>query len=104
MSDRPTPETDALRKSIDSGANTEAEITSFARKLERERDEARAERDETNESSVFSCNFYYEEKLKAERERDEAREALEYIAHAGLSARHIEDYAREFLKRKEAAK
>ena len=38
------------------------------------------------------------------RELAEAREALEYIAHAGLSARHIEDYAREFLKRKEAAK
>ena len=41
MSERPTPETDALRKSIDSGANAEAEMTSFARKLERERDEAR---------------------------------------------------------------
>ena len=43
----------------------------------RERDEAIRQRDETNESSVFSCNFYYEEKLKAERERDEAREKAE---------------------------
>ena len=34
----------------------------------------------------------------------EAREALEYIAHSGLSARHIEDCAREFLKRNEDAK
>jgi hypothetical protein len=42
-----------------------------------ERDEAIRQRDETNESSVFSCNFYYEEKLKAERERDEAREKAE---------------------------
>lgn len=41
---------------------------------------------------------------KLERERDEAREALEYIAHAGLSARHIEDYAKEFLRREEDAK
>lgn len=48
----------------------------FARRLERERDEAIRQRDETNESSVFSCNFYYEEKLKAERERDEVRESL----------------------------
>ena len=44
--------------------------------LERERDEAILQRNETNESSVFSCNFYYEEKLKAERERDEAREQV----------------------------
>jgi hypothetical protein len=43
----------------------------------RERDEAIRQRDETNESSVFSCNFYYEEKLKAERERDEAREEID---------------------------
>lgn len=38
------------------------------------------------------------------RESEEAREALEYIAHAGLSSRHIEDYAKEFLRRKEDAK
>lgn len=37
---------------------------------------------------------------KLERERDEAREALEYIAHSGLSARHIEDYAKDFLSKK----
>jgi len=48
----------------------------------RERDEAIRQRDETNESSVFSCNFYYEEKLKAERERDEAREELAKITKA----------------------
>ena len=41
---------------------------------------------------------------KLERERDEAREALEYIAHSGLSARFLEDYAREFLKSREGAK
>jgi hypothetical protein len=41
MSGRPTPETDALRKSIDNGADAEAEMTLFAGKLERERDEAR---------------------------------------------------------------
>ena len=46
----------------------------------------------------------YSDYLMLQRERDEAREALEYIAHAGLSARHIEDYAKDFLRRKEAAK
>jgi pyridoxine 5'-phosphate synthase PdxJ len=38
------------------------------------------------------------------RERDEAREALQYIAHSGLSARFLEDFAREFLKKGGAAK
>jgi hypothetical protein len=30
-------------------------------------------------------------------ERDKYRDALEYIAYAGLSARHIEDYAKKIL-------
>lgn len=52
MNTRPTPETDALRKSIDSGANAEAEMNSFARKLERERDEAREELKKCREDSI----------------------------------------------------
>lgn len=36
----------------------------------------------------------------ARKERDEAWETLEYIASAGLSARHIQDYAKEFLSKK----
>ena len=105
MNEKPTPETDALRKSIDSGANAESEMTSFARKLERERDEARTELEEYRLiAENIGAKKAVSEKENAIRERDEAREALEYIAHAGLSARHIEDYAREFLKRKEAAK
>jgi hypothetical protein len=43
-------------------------------RLERERDEALRQRNETNDSSVYSCNFYYEEKLAAERERDDYME------------------------------
>lgn len=73
MSD--TPETDAA-KWVEVGYNSFVVSASIASKLERERDEAIRQRDETNESSVFSCNFYYEEKLKAERERDEAREEI----------------------------
>jgi hypothetical protein len=45
-----------------------------------ERDEAIRQRNETNESSVFSCNFYYEEKLKAERERNEIQEKYDKLA------------------------
>ena len=45
-----------------------------------ERDEAIRQRNETNESSVFSCNFYYEEKLKAERERNEIQEKCDNLA------------------------
>lgn len=39
---------------------------------------------------------------KLECERNEAREALEYIAHSGMTARHIADYAIEFLERQGA--
>lgn len=37
-------------------------------------------------------------------QRDEALEALQYIAHSGLPARFLEDFAREFLKKKDAGK
>jgi hypothetical protein len=36
---------------------------------------------------------------KLERERDEAMNALVYIAHSGLSARHLVDYAKEVLRK-----
>ena len=52
----------------------------------RERDEAIRQRNETNESSVFSCNFYYEEKLKAERERNEAIEKYTALATENMLA------------------
>lgn len=76
MSD--TPETDDLAR------GNHVVPTEWAEQLEIERNEAIRQRDETNESSVFTCNFYYEEKLKAERERDEAREAVpagEWVAY-----------------------
>ena len=84
MSEQPTPETDG-KASPHIGFYSCATVPAdFARRLERERDEAIRQRDETNESSVFSCNFYYEEKLKAERERDEAREKLRAMARKAL--------------------
>jgi hypothetical protein len=36
---------------------------------------------------------------RLERERDEAQDALVYIAHSGLSARHLESYAKEVLRK-----
>ena len=115
MSD--TPETDAMVEASFNRINfpTAPVPAEFARKLERERDEARKslkhigeygteeinaaidlrqklasalverdeairQRNETNESSVFSCNFYYEEKLKAERERNEIQEKYDTLA------------------------
>jgi hypothetical protein len=97
MSERPTPETDARTYVPTLGASTVP--AEFARQLERERDEAIRQRDETNESSVFSCNFYYEEKLKAERERDEAREKAERYRLEANSLMLQRDEAREALSR-----
>lgn len=81
MNESPTPETDAetMRDEYD---HVDSDLGPFA------------------PSDTVTAEFA----RKLERERDEAREALEYIAHAGLSARHIEDYAKEFLRREEDAK
>ena len=69
-----TPETDALRKSIDSGANAEAQMTSFARKLERERDEAR----EKAERYRLNANAIMLQRDEAREERDELRSEINY--------------------------
>ena len=84
-----TPETDALRKSIDSGANTEAEMTSFARKLERERDEWAAmcgrykqERDKVREElkklegAYEDATNYYARMIELREELDQVKEEL----------------------------
>ena len=127
MSDRPTPETDAARHDLSDygspvlcswGDWVEAD---FARKLERERDEARVERDilrsnkmsdpllettfkhlirerdEVNEElhkQLVRYDQLFDEAEKIRIERDEARGALERISHASMDARHKEeDYA-----------
>jgi hypothetical protein len=65
-------------------------------RIQRERDEAM----EDLESEKNTRNAIIEKGLKLEKQLREAQEALEYIANAGLSARHIEDYAKEFLSKK----
>lgn len=64
MSD--TPETDALREAIDNGAATEAEMTSLAGKLERERNSLQDQRD-----------FAMGEIERLRKERDQARRELD---------------------------
>jgi len=71
-------------------------IEADARRFVRERDEAR----EDLESEKNTRNAIIEKGLKLEKQLREMQEALEYIANAGLSARHIEDYAKEFLSKK----
>lgn len=128
MSERPTPETDKnalllanlddwiddclrnskpigltlcdARKRISDQSDRIAELWDAMEIIRRERDEARNKMaDALQEVDLRTLDF---ERMK--EERDEAREALEYIAHAGLSARHIEDYAKDFLRREEDAK
>jgi hypothetical protein len=72
MSD--TPETDAKAHSIFGNHSCATVLADFARKLERERDEAIRKQDETNRSSKYACDYHYEEKIKAERERDDLME------------------------------
>jgi hypothetical protein len=92
MSEQPTPETDAAVTTFTSisklkrrfECSTGKVSADFARRLERERDEAIRQRDETNRSSKYSCDYNYEQKLKAERERDEAREELRAMARKAL--------------------
>ncbi|MBU6182662.1 MAG: hypothetical protein KGR46_07615 [Verrucomicrobia bacterium] len=77
MSD--TPETDAKASDIIGFFSCATVPAEFARNLERERDEAIRQRDETNRSSKYACDYNYEQKLKAERERDEARATRDFI-------------------------
>ena len=70
---RGTPETDALRKSIDNGSNAEAEMTLFAGKLELERDEATR----SLEKERIAINYFIERGM---RERDEVRALADDMA------------------------
>lgn len=93
MSERPTPETDALRELIDNGADAEAQMTSFARKLERERDEARDIGEKLSKQGLEMMD----ENRTLKRERDEA---LSQIVQAECRAERFcqeRDEAREDL-------
>jgi hypothetical protein len=75
MSERPTPETDANVEDI--GMGCQMVSADFARKLERERDEANYflnELAEVDGQLKFRINELCEVLRKTEKERDEARE------------------------------
>jgi hypothetical protein len=85
MSD--TPETDDIAR------GNHVVPTEWAQQLERERDEAREERDKLKQL-LAADSENVDAYLGVCIERDEAREVLKRIAHASMSARHKEeDYA-----------
>jgi hypothetical protein len=84
MSERPTPETDASTHDLSDygppvlcswGDWVDAD---FARKLERERDEARTELEMWRDGNIIH-EIHRNELEKVERERDEARAELDQI-------------------------
>jgi len=98
MSD--TPETDSKTNATFGNHSCATVLADFARKLERERDEAIRQRDETNRSSKYACDYYQDEKVKAERERDEARHEIEGWRNKWECA--VEMAARAEIERDEA--
>jgi hypothetical protein len=53
--------------------------------------------DQLGSAAKFSHPVIWKHARQLERGRDEAMNALVYIAHSGLSARHLESYAKEVL-------
>jgi hypothetical protein len=85
MSDRPTPETDALDCELHTPRVLQdrySEMRDHAQKLEQERDEAR----ELLASEKITRNHIIKRSVEVEKERDEAREALDcLLAVIGLT-------------------
>ncbi len=95
MSERPTPETDAAERMA--FAQEYMVPTAFARKLERERDQAReaaakweSSLERAGAEQARRADENREWALRAERERDEAREALENHTTATIHTCHSE--------------
>lgn len=82
----PTPETDAFIGDQDGTYMTEGEIAmcDFARRLERERDEARAERDLVRERALDAADVLQ----NAEEERDELRRDVAALLNALPNGAH----------------
>jgi hypothetical protein len=55
--------------------------------------------DQLGSAARLSHPLIWRHARQLEREREEAIAALVYIAHSGLSARHMEDYAKEVLRK-----
>ena len=96
MSDRPTPETDAVLARLvknQAGNSCDAVVIHHARKLERERDEEREDlefrrglyrvQEEYLESEKNTRNTIIAKGLELKKQLDEAREALKHIEEYG---------------------
>ena len=87
--DQPTPETDAAQHEgllRGSPLPTRVVHVNFARRLERERDEAREQIEVCRgiiQRTVIARNSALSDLTELERERDEAREALKHIEEYG---------------------
>jgi hypothetical protein len=88
-----TPQTDALREAIDNGAATEAEMTSLAGKLERER--AELCEDQSNQEDILLR--YMDEVEKSRTERDEARELFQTAMELLKKYKDVSKEARDAL-------
>jgi hypothetical protein len=90
MSD--TPETDAKTHSIFGSHSCATVLADFARKLERERDEARTELEMWRDGNILH-EVHRNELGKVEQERDETREEIKkliYIAERAIALAEID--------------
>jgi len=85
MSDRPTPETDQFKVKFKTVCGEKYWIpVDIARKLERERDEARRKLNNLDVTAIHSCHNECQRPICVlRRERDEAREVLKHISEYG---------------------
>jgi hypothetical protein len=100
MEEKNTPRTDKVA-SLKGNWDTKAlRMTGFAENLERELAELRelfSKSLKERESTEKEVNAMLERVIAAEKQRDALAEALDYIAHCGLSARHLANYAKTAL-------
>lgn len=73
MSETPTPETDAMEVHKDDAVWRSVVPSKFSRRLERERDAARRERDELRKNYLALAEEWKKSVFRLANERDEAR-------------------------------
>ena len=89
MTNTPTPETDAI---FTDNVPDDAQIVAFCERLERERDAARAERDEhiaRNNDSLLALHLTTAERDEARTDVARLREVLQRIVSNGGSATNV---------------
>jgi hypothetical protein len=89
MTDQPTPETDAI---FTDNVPDDCQIVAFCERLERERNAARAERDEhiaRNNDSLLALHLTTAERDEARTDVARLREVLQRIVSNGGSATNV---------------